>query len=121
MLVADPATHAIILSGATNDNATLVATHPGGTGAFLEGFTVTFIEPALLAEFGLTGVDPRGSLGLTFGQDSLSGKDLTAVEGGGTITLTATAVPEARFYAGLGLGALGLLAGIRRRYRRQAA
>jgi len=108
VLVEDPITHAILLSGVTNQNSTMVATHPGGTGAFLAGFKVTFVDPAILSAFGLMNVDPRGSLGLTFGQDQLvATKDIVAVAGGGTITITATsAIPEPFSMALLGGGIL---------------
>lgn len=106
--IVNPITTAPILTGSTNDNSTLVATHPGGTGAFLGGFDVTFVDPALLAEFGLHDPDPRGSLGITFGQDTLLGKTLSAVGGGGTITITATPISEP---ASSGLLLLGLAGG----------
>lgn len=99
-------TLAPILTGTTNDNSTMVATYPGGTGAFLAGFHVTFVDPSVLAAFGLKTVDPRGSLSLTFGQDVLTGKSIAGVAGGGSITVTATPTPEP---ASLGLLGGGIL------------
>lgn len=105
--IVNPITLAPILSGTTNDNSTMVATYPGGTGAFLAGFHVTFVDPSILAAFGLKTVDPRGSLSLTFGQDVLTGgKTINGVAGGGSITVTATPTPEP---ASLGLLGGGML------------
>jgi hypothetical protein len=106
VLIENPVTMMPILAGITGNDSVMVATHPGGTGAFLAAFQVTFVDPAILSMFNLKQVDPRGSAGLTFGQDQLAGTDLTAVAGGGTITITASAIPEPKTLLLLGGGIL---------------
>jgi hypothetical protein len=101
--IVDPITMAPILTGITNNNSVMLATYPGGTGAFLAGFQVTFVDLALLH---LASVDPRGSLGVTFGQNVVTGNTLTGVVGGGTITIIGTPVPEPATLILFGLGVI---------------
>jgi hypothetical protein len=103
--ILDPTTLAPILNGFTLNNSSLAATFPGGTGALSSPIEVTSIEPEIFAMFNLRDFDPRASLSLTFGQNALSGEDLTAVTGGGSITVTAfSALPEPSTLIMLGRG-----------------
>ena len=107
-----------ILGGAIADGSHLLATANGGTGAFAGVFTVSFVDPAVLAEFGLGHVDPRGSFSWTFGQNTVAvtrDQTLTAVGGGGTVTITATPIPEVSTLALAGTSLLMGLAYFRRR------
>jgi len=101
-----------ILVGIMAPNSHLLATANGGTGSFLGIFTLVFIDPVVLADFGLANPDLRGSFSSTFGQDATAttrDQTLTAVGGGGTITITATPIPEA---PSLALAGTSLLMGL---------
>jgi hypothetical protein len=68
------------------------------TGSFQGEFHITSVNPSVLTMFGLgPGFKPDGSVSITFGQSDVTGDDLSAVIGGGTVTIetpTATVVPE---------------------------
>jgi hypothetical protein len=80
---------------------------------------ITSLDAVILAEFGLEHavVDSRASFGGTFGQNSTTGEErtLTAVGGGGTVTITATPIPEVSTLALAGTSLLMGLAYFRRR------
>ena len=101
-----------ILVGIMAPNSHLLATANGGTGSFLGIFTLVFIDPVVLADFGLANPDLRGSFSSTFGQDATAttrDQTLTAVGGGGTVTITATPIPEV---STLALAGTSLLMGL---------
>ena len=107
-----------ILVGIMAPNSHLLATANGGTGSFLAVFTLVFIDPTILSEFGLSHPDLRGSFSSTFGQDltaTTRDQTLTAVGGGGTITITAAPIPEVSTLALAGTSLLMGLAYFRRR------
>jgi len=101
-----------ILVGIMAPNSHLLATANGGTGSFAGLFTLVFLDPIILSEFGLSHPDLRGSFSLTFGQDLTAvtrDQTLTAVGGGGTVTITATPIPEV---STLALAGTSLLMGL---------
>jgi hypothetical protein len=94
VLITDPATGAVLVSGTMEGDSGMLAQYPGGAGSFLGSFTVTSVNPAVLGMFGLSGFNPNGSVSFTFGQDQLSGRTLDAVVGGGSVTIVASPVRE---------------------------
>lgn len=112
----------VYVAGVNENRGEFVSAYPSGTGAFLNSFTVTQVDPAVLGMFGLgPGFDSRGSVSITSGTGNLVGRDaLAATIGGGTVTIESTAIPEP---AGLGLAGMGLLAaaGMVRRRRGKGA
>lgn len=84
------------LSGTMDDKSRFGADYPNGSGAFLGEFHVTFLNPVILSDLGLSGdkIDPIGSVSLTVGETSLSGTTLNGVLGGGAVTIEVTPIPE---------------------------
>jgi hypothetical protein len=98
------------VTGDMLDDSELTAVHPDGAGSFSGEFNVSFVNPAILAEFGLGPKwSPTGSVGITFHESAVSGADITGVIGGGSTTVltVATPVPEANtfmlFFFGIGM------------------
>ena len=88
-----------LVAGSSNDGASLISNVPDGTGAFLEGFTVSFVDPAVLALFGLgPAFDPLGTVSMTTAHGNFNGfGGFNAVVGGGTVTIqtpNVSVVPE---------------------------
>ena len=112
--IINPTTLAPIVKGEILDGSKAAATFPGGTGSFSGEFLVTFVDPTILAKFGLPPTfDPRGSVGVTFGQDQLHGADLNAVIGGGVVTVVVNTPPPVPEPASLFLFVLGsIISGI---------
>jgi len=109
VVILDPVTLQPILSGSTNDNAALVASYPGATGAFLAGFDVSFVSPQIMTDFNLFTVDPVGALSVTYSNNNIFDEGfplLAGSGGGGTITIIGTPVPEP---STLGLAGCGIL------------
>jgi hypothetical protein len=101
----------VLISGSMRDGSVLLSTVPPltGTGSFLGTFDVSFVSPTVLALFGQTHFSPIGGIAFTSGQakfDSTT-NTLTAVIGGGSVTIQTSVVPEP---ASLGLVGMGLLA-----------
>lgn len=117
VLITSPDGKTVYVAGINQDRGRFVSAYPGGTGAFLSDFTVTAVNPAVLAMFGLgPGFDPRGSVSITSGGGHLAGvDDLTATVGGGTVTI-ATTVPEPASLGLLGGGLLVLAAAGRKKF-----
>ena len=99
----------VLISGTMQDHATLISGYPAGTGAFVGKFEVGFVDPSLLALFGLgPAFDINGSYSSTFGGASLFGSTLQATTGGGTVTIQTTApVAECATLILLGSGLVG--------------
>jgi hypothetical protein len=76
--------------------STLLSNLSLDTGSFAGEFTVTAVDPAVLAMFGLGPKwNPDGSVSITFGQSLVTGDDLSGVLGAATVTIeTPTTVPE---------------------------
>jgi len=107
VLITDPTGTIDYVAGINLDRASFISAYPNGTGAFLNDFEVTAVDPAVLAMFGLgPKFDPRGSVSITSGTGNLVSTDnLTATVGGGTVTIqSASAVPEPFSMALLGGG-----------------
>jgi hypothetical protein len=83
-----------LILGTVSDNGALVATFPGGTGAFLSGFDLTYVSPVIMQTFGLGHFDSRGAVSFTFGQTTETLNQLTGNGGGGTITIEGTPIPD---------------------------
>jgi hypothetical protein len=115
--IVDPSMNPLVTGNMMNNSAFL-AQFPLGTGAFLGSFQVTFVDPAVLALFGLgPAFKTVGSVSSTFADVTFDGTTISGTLGGGTVTIqTPTVVPEP---AGLGLLGMGLLttAGVLRRRR----
>lgn len=91
------------------DNSHLSSNLSEDTGSFQGEFNVTSVNPTILAKFGLgPGFKPDGSFSLTFAESNLVGADLTAIIGGGSVTIeTPTApTPEAATLLYFGMAAL---------------
>jgi len=98
-----------LVEGVLHNGASFTSALPAGTGAFLGSFKVTFVSPAVLAMFGLTGetVEPTGSVAYTTGNGNLAqNTTFMGQVGGGAVTIQTTAVPEP---VGLGLLGAGIL------------
>ena len=103
-----------IVAGDTLNNGTLLSQIPGA-GSFLAGFHVTFVDPAILAMFGLgPNFLPTGSVSLTSGQSTFDGTTFTAEIGGGSVTIQTGVVPEPVGLGVLGMGLLTIAEGLRR-------
>jgi hypothetical protein len=118
-VLVEDASHTVLVRGNMENDASLLSTVPVGTGSFLGVFHVTFVNPAVLAAFGVgPSFSPDGSVSFTLGNASFDGTTFTAAIGGGAVTIESakTMVPEP---AGLGLLGMGLLtvAGGLRRWR----
>lgn len=83
----------VLLAGITADNSAFIAALPDGTGAWLAGFTVTFVNPSVLERFGLNSFDPNGSIAATFAHDHVVDSTVEGTIGGGTVTITSTFTP----------------------------
>ena len=118
VLIVDPVTGGVLVAGTMQDNGALLAQYPGGTGSYLGTFTVTEVDPAVLAMFGLSGFNPNGSVAFTFGQDQTKSGTLDAVVGGGTVTIVGTLAPEPASLMLAGTGLLALCLGVFRMKRR---
>lgn len=111
VLITDPVTGAVLVAGTMQANGAMLAQYPSGAGSFLGTFTVTEVAPSVLADFGLAGFNPNGSLSFTFGQDQVNSLGvLDAVVGGGTVTIVATPTNESSSGILLSLGLCGVLA-----------
>jgi hypothetical protein len=111
----------VLVAGDMEDNASLLSTVPNGTGSFLGTFHVTFVDPAILALFGLgPGFSPEGSVAFTTGNANFDGTTYTAALGGGAVTIqsVSSVVPEPASLGLLGLGFLTAATGLRRRMKR---
>lgn len=94
-----------LLTGEMEDKSNLISTYPAGAGAFLSDFTVTSVSSSVLALFGLSNFASDGAISVTFGSSNIVGPDqLSAIVGGGTITITATKTPESSTVGLCGLG-----------------
>jgi hypothetical protein len=95
---------------------------PEDVGSFRGEFSVTSVDPGTLALFGLGPKwEPDGSVSLTFAQAHVSGEALTAVIGGGTVTIETPSVAVIPEPSVLALTGTALLIGLiyqRRRYSR---
>lgn len=78
------------------DRSNLTSNLAEDTGSFQGEFAVTSVNPTILAKFGLgPAFKPDGSFSLTFAESAVSGTDLKAIIGGGSITIeTPTVIPE---------------------------
>jgi hypothetical protein len=98
------------VSGTMLDKSDISAVFPNSTGSFSGEFTVTSFNQAILTALGVKGtVAPVGSIGITFGQDAVSGQTLTGVIGGASttvLTVQTAPVPEPAtwlmFWSGIG-------------------
>jgi len=108
VLIVDSMGHTLV-SGVMNNNSAFVSQFPDGAGSFLGTFSVTFVDPAVLALFGLgPAFDPQGSVSATFAHDDFNGTTMTGQLGGASVTITTpVTIPEP---ASLGLLGVGLLA-----------
>ena len=103
----------VLVAGTMQNNGAVLAQYPGGTGSYLGTFTVTEVDPTVLADFGLSGFNPSGSVAFTFGQDQVTSLGvLDAVVGGGTVTIVGTVVPEPASLMLAGTGLLALCLGV---------
>ena len=114
VLIVNPASMPLV-AGTVLNNAVFITTFPTGAGAFLATFNVTFVDPAVLALFGLgQGFLPVGSASLTFAGDNFDGTTVTGAIGGGTVTIQTTPIPEPMGLGVLGMGLLAAAEGLRR-------
>jgi len=107
----------VLVSGDTMNNATLLSQLPNGAGSFLASFHVTFVNPTVLALFGVgPGFGPTGSVALTTGGGNFDGTTFTGEIGGGSVTInsSSTVVPEPVGLGVLGMGLLTIAEGLRR-------
>jgi hypothetical protein len=107
-----------LVSGSMQDNASLLSTVPVGTGSFLGTFHVTFVDPTVLALFGLgPNFSPQGSVAFTIGNANFDGTTYTGSIGGGAVTIQSTTapVPEPMGLGILGMGLLTVATGLKRR------
>jgi len=99
----------IFVSGAPMfDHSHLISQRSEDEGAFAGEFLVTSVDPGVLAMFGLGPKwNPDGSVSITFGQTSVTGDNLSAIIGGGTVTIeTPPTIPEATTLLLFGSGIL---------------
>jgi len=117
VLVVD-ALNNVLVAGSMEDNASLLSTVPAGTGSFLGTFHVTFVDPAVLALFGVgPSYAPDGSVAFTIGAANFDGTTYTGAIGGGAVTIQSnTTVPEPMGLGILGMGVL-TVSGLWRRFR----
>ncbi len=107
----------VLVAGDMQDGASLLSTVPAGTGSFLATFHVTFVDPTILALFGVgPGFSPQGSVAFTIGNANFNGTTYTGALGGGAVTIqsVATPVPEPAGLGILGMGLLTVAGGLRR-------
>lgn len=80
------------------------------TGSFQGEFNVTSVNPSVLSKFGLgPGFKPDGSFSLTFAESDVIGTELTAVIGGGSVTIETPAAPTPEAATLLYFGSAALL------------
>lgn len=108
-----------LVQGSMSDNGFLLTSYQDGTGAYLGSFKVSFVDPAVLALFGLQGqsINPIGSVSVTLAHDNFDGTTVTGVIGGGTVTIQ-TLIPEPGTLMLFGSGLLGVAALVRRKLTR---
>lgn len=117
VLITSPDGKTDYVAGVNQDHGTFISGYPNGTGAFLNNFDVTAVDPAVLAMFGLgPGFDAQGSVSITSGGGNLLGPDnLGATVGGGSVTVQTTPVVEPARQGLVVLGGLGIAAIFRRK------
>ena len=119
VLVEDSMGHTLV-SGTMQDGGALLSTIPNGTGSFLGTFDVTFVDPAVLALFGLgPAFLPNGSVSLTFGKANWNAttSTFTAALGTAGVTIQTPPIPEPASLGLLGMGILTVAGGLRLRKR----
>ena len=120
VLITNPLGTVIYLSGIMDDRSAFLSTFPDGAGSFRGTFAVTYVNPTVLAPFGLSRVGPEGSFSATFAQANLLDLNtfVDAVVGGGSITIQAAAIPEPSSLALAGSSLLAAAFGLQRRFKR---
>jgi len=124
VLVEDSASNPLLI-GTMRDSATLIQNIPPApaTGSLNGTFDVSFVSPTVLALFGQTSYSPIGSIALTDGTATFDPvtSTITAVIGGGAVTIETSVVPEPATLGLVGLGLLTVGATLRRGKRTHSA